>query len=615
MQHKQDRHNCSLMVNMKLLLSDLSTWRVNITGTHVPCESGVVWSPSVSVCKQNSQGAQNYHSVSEISKHKHIFHPKKAAVENARISNWRGAALTTSFAPDVWSIIEASDESGVLTSPCSASSKFESNLNAISVDASTSIPTKKRISKMLSNLKRRREERMTTYKLLPGNTKNMCSSLPTVNERQTVASGYECTKNNSSIGQLMSDPIIDCVFDNSNDLKYRSVYKKDTVTLSIDGVSKSILNQVSSISNKSNNSTHGQLLSSELLHFLTCSLPQNTTPTPVISSASSVSLISHKETLPSFSNFFENTLTSESQCTMDITDVLGSPDRKNLEVSSVNLSTLSDTAVDLDRLNSVDIEQTEILKIQSLETSSCLQEDLVSSTGPNVQCKETLTNSEIFPTLNFEQPFLCENTLGEILQQASNEFQYNFDEEADNSAVCMDDTSLSDFGNLDNLNFSGKFQVDQCHSVGQQYSKHEQTYQQSRTSNGSQSPVLQQISSEQTHKFLVSSTDPAMLDSLMELHGLLPVSENAQPIANIYPANVLTASAHASCPSLNTSEISVSPQYFSHAAAEDITQHVNSSCDNLPSQMQEMLPALPSYHEATLALAEQLGFKQSVDPM
>ncbi|XP_045171430.2 uncharacterized protein LOC123533700 isoform X2 [Mercenaria mercenaria] len=34
--HKQDRHNCSLMINWKLYLSDLDKWRIQITGSHVP---------------------------------------------------------------------------------------------------------------------------------------------------------------------------------------------------------------------------------------------------------------------------------------------------------------------------------------------------------------------------------------------------------------------------------------------------------------------------------------------------------------------------------------------------------------------------------------------------
>lgn len=42
MAHKQDRHNCSVMVHMKLLLSDLTHWRIQVKGEHV--EDGKIWS-------------------------------------------------------------------------------------------------------------------------------------------------------------------------------------------------------------------------------------------------------------------------------------------------------------------------------------------------------------------------------------------------------------------------------------------------------------------------------------------------------------------------------------------------------------------------------------------
>lgn len=43
MEHKQDRHNCKVMLIFKLYLSDLTKWRVQITGLHVP--KGTVWHP------------------------------------------------------------------------------------------------------------------------------------------------------------------------------------------------------------------------------------------------------------------------------------------------------------------------------------------------------------------------------------------------------------------------------------------------------------------------------------------------------------------------------------------------------------------------------------------
>ena len=45
MRHKQDRHHCRLMVNLKLFLSDVHHWRVHITGSHVPSGTGVKWIP------------------------------------------------------------------------------------------------------------------------------------------------------------------------------------------------------------------------------------------------------------------------------------------------------------------------------------------------------------------------------------------------------------------------------------------------------------------------------------------------------------------------------------------------------------------------------------------
>ena len=43
MTHRQDRHNCSVQVNLKLFLSDLSHWRVQVCGAHVPDNTDVQW--------------------------------------------------------------------------------------------------------------------------------------------------------------------------------------------------------------------------------------------------------------------------------------------------------------------------------------------------------------------------------------------------------------------------------------------------------------------------------------------------------------------------------------------------------------------------------------------
>ncbi|XP_046575610.1 uncharacterized protein LOC124283662 isoform X2 [Haliotis rubra] len=49
--HKQDRHNCRLLVNLKMFLSDTAKWRVHISGSHVPLEYNILWEPP----KQNQQ--------------------------------------------------------------------------------------------------------------------------------------------------------------------------------------------------------------------------------------------------------------------------------------------------------------------------------------------------------------------------------------------------------------------------------------------------------------------------------------------------------------------------------------------------------------------------------
>ncbi|XP_052272334.1 uncharacterized protein LOC127872889 isoform X2 [Dreissena polymorpha] len=43
--HKQDRHNCSFMLCWKLYLSDINQWRIQLSGNHVPVDSGIEWRP------------------------------------------------------------------------------------------------------------------------------------------------------------------------------------------------------------------------------------------------------------------------------------------------------------------------------------------------------------------------------------------------------------------------------------------------------------------------------------------------------------------------------------------------------------------------------------------
>ncbi|GFS11897.1 gephyrin [Elysia marginata] len=62
MQHKQDRHNCCLMVNLKLFLSDLQHWRVHVTGSHVPDDANVQWVPPARTSTPNSSAIPTKHS-------------------------------------------------------------------------------------------------------------------------------------------------------------------------------------------------------------------------------------------------------------------------------------------------------------------------------------------------------------------------------------------------------------------------------------------------------------------------------------------------------------------------------------------------------------------------
>ena len=45
MKHKQDRHNCSVLLNLKLFLANLSEWRIHISGSHLPIDSPTIWQP------------------------------------------------------------------------------------------------------------------------------------------------------------------------------------------------------------------------------------------------------------------------------------------------------------------------------------------------------------------------------------------------------------------------------------------------------------------------------------------------------------------------------------------------------------------------------------------
>ncbi|KAH9496106.1 hypothetical protein Btru_012025 [Bulinus truncatus] len=146
MMHKQDRHNCSLMINMKLFLSDLSAWRVNITGSHVPPGSGITWVPPVlyklqSLCGQNKEESGSRTALKNS--------PSKA-LQKKTGPQGSPAPVGHSFPPAL-----------SLTNPSPAKLGRVVNQTA---KASATIPSKKRISKMLSSLRRRMQERQSSLK-------------------------------------------------------------------------------------------------------------------------------------------------------------------------------------------------------------------------------------------------------------------------------------------------------------------------------------------------------------------------------------------------------------------------------------------------------------------
>ncbi|KAK6182708.1 hypothetical protein SNE40_010331 [Patella caerulea] len=60
MAHKQDRHNCSFLVNFKIFLSDLTKWRVQMTGCHVPDDSTVPWVPPDVAHQRMNQNTRDF---------------------------------------------------------------------------------------------------------------------------------------------------------------------------------------------------------------------------------------------------------------------------------------------------------------------------------------------------------------------------------------------------------------------------------------------------------------------------------------------------------------------------------------------------------------------------
>ncbi|KAK0041973.1 gephyrin [Biomphalaria pfeifferi] len=145
MMHKQDRHNCSLMINMKLFLSDMSTWRVNIIGSHVPAGSRVNWVPPVLYSLQSSSGRM----LDDLSSTEQA----KTAQRNSSCKKTASQSCTSAGSDAANNLPPASLS---LHKVCKGSTQTSK--------VSMTFPSKKRISKMLSNLKRRRLERQSSFK-------------------------------------------------------------------------------------------------------------------------------------------------------------------------------------------------------------------------------------------------------------------------------------------------------------------------------------------------------------------------------------------------------------------------------------------------------------------
>nr|KAI8735146.1 gephyrin-like [Biomphalaria glabrata] len=145
MMHKQDRHNCSLMINMKLFLSDMSTWRVNIIGSHVPAGSGVNWVPPVLYSLQSSSGRM----LDDLS-----------STEQAKTAQRNSSCKKTA----TQSSTSAGSDAANNLPPASLSLHKVCKSSTQTSKGSMTFPSKKRISKMLSNLKRRRLERQSSLK-------------------------------------------------------------------------------------------------------------------------------------------------------------------------------------------------------------------------------------------------------------------------------------------------------------------------------------------------------------------------------------------------------------------------------------------------------------------
>lgn len=161
------------MINMKLFLSDLSKWRVHLSGSHIPLDSHMIWEPP--------------------------------APEKQRIS-------------------EDTRDAIICNADRSSSSKIQELLRKSTVSSlSDSIPSKRKICRFVSSMKKRRKLRKYDKSKSGSNIcdaeSNECSQLE--NEHQIKCeNGEKCVFNNSQSGTDYS--VLYEVIDQSGNSAYYS---------------------------------------------------------------------------------------------------------------------------------------------------------------------------------------------------------------------------------------------------------------------------------------------------------------------------------------------------------------------------------------------------------
>lgn len=609
MQHKQDRHNCSLMINMKLFLSDLTSWRVNITGAHVPPDSGVLWNPPVTSCKQSNRSAKDHNCVIKIAKCKRRCSPKKGVVKTENSDGPVVAAAPV----EAWAFMES--ETVTLQGGCSVHPKVEDDLKNDAPQSSTNIPTKKRISKMLSNLKRRREERLTTNRTSSLNTKRL-SSPSDMTERET---SHDCSTNNSNSQQNIDKSNDNSMLKNSDNVKesMSCIQHESTLNLckSIDYYNASHYTAGSSEMDLS--SLQGHQLPTELLHLLTSNLSSDTSFNPVINMSCGSDLTDHNWTLPlAYVKDQEKSVVAVgSSRTSGIQNAQGSSEGNIQGASSAFVHSSPDDSCNFSILSSSDIEQCDMLDLQPLDESQNQKEDENAA----------LENLHTVPTMNlsveFEQPFLSANTLGEILQQANPDGHYSFLDQASlpGASTDTDMMFLSSFSHLAYSNHSNQTEPSHFlseHSGNSDVISSLVSFRSNPFTN--KSAILQHLQSAKTaassQELHVPITSTLPQDLLIGLN--TSWSPQAMSSSFLTSSDTVTPNIdfpHASMDNSLTSSIPTASKKFPQTSTNKNTSSDISSCyETVCDQLQEVnmggmsSEPLPSYEEATVALSEQL---------